>query len=151
MTCRLTWTRLLRRKRSPKAQDDLWKKTFSNTLKVINFYSLKSKFIRVGIVKTDIDSQYDIKKECLSSQTDGTQRAKCLVLPDAFRQWIESLSLSYLCQRVVLLIVDRLDHWQIISMANCSCPLDNGVGNDYKQVLLIKDAYSINVHSLESS
>ena len=65
--------------------------------------------------------------------------------------WIESLSLSYLRQRVVLLIVDTLDHWQNISMANCSCLLGKGVGNDYKQVLLIKDAYSINVHSLESS
>ncbi len=43
MTCRLTWTRLLRRKRSPKAQDDLWEKTFSDTLKVISFYSNKDK------------------------------------------------------------------------------------------------------------
>ena len=29
--------------------------------------------------------------------------------------------------------------------------LDKGVGNDYKQELLIKDAYPINVHSLASS
>ncbi|NCC11050.1 MAG: hypothetical protein EOM31_11240 [Bacteroidia bacterium] len=69
---------------------------------------------------------------------------------DTFRQWIESLSLSYLRQRVVLLIVDTLDHWLNISMANCSCPFGNGVGNDYNQVLLIKDAYALNAHSPSS-
>ena len=79
-------------------------------------------FLGAGFVQTGINSKYDKKKECPSSQTDGKYQAKCLVLLHTFWQWIEGLSLSYLCQRGVLLIVDTLDHQKNISMANCSCP-----------------------------
>ena len=85
-------------------------------------------FLGVGFVQTGINSKYDKKKECPSSQTDGKYQAKCLVLLHTFWQWIEGLSLSYLCQRGVLLIVDTLDHQKNISMANCSCPFRQWCG-----------------------
>ena len=95
---------------------------------------------RAGIVQTGINSQYDKKKECPSSQTDGKYQAKCLVLLHTFWQWIEGLSLSYLCQRVVLLIVDTLTIRRISLRQTVHVRLDNGVGNDYNERTLSKAA-----------